>query len=297
MEALLEQRGYNRRNTGQARTQLIEVVFHELQASWSMEIIRGVEDVAAANGLSVVLTESGDRHSPGPEWVEGVLRRRPVGVVLVFSDLPPQYRTMLKSRAIPFVIVDPAGDPSPDVPSIGSANWSGSLSAIRHLIELGHTRIATISGPEDMMCSLARVDGYRSAMNKAGLRIEQGWVRFGDFQVEGGHRIASELLDSDNPPTAIFAGSDLQALGVLEAARERRIRVPEDLSVVGYDDIPLARWVSPGLTTVHQPLKQMAVEAAKLVLQMSKAPLATIPRMDLATSLVVRASTAPPAAA
>src|SRR5690606_26976801 len=150
------------------RSRLIELVFHELESAWSMELIRGVEDVASEHGMSVVLTESGTRHSPGPDWIEGVLSRRPVGVVLVFSDLPEQFRSALAARSIPFVVVDPAGDPSPDVPAVGSANWAGGLAAVRHLIELGHTRIAAITGPEDMMCSLARIDGYRSAMNAAG---------------------------------------------------------------------------------------------------------------------------------
>jgi LacI family xylobiose transport system transcriptional regulator len=298
LETLLDQHGYLRRGTGGGPSggRLIELVFHELEAAWSMEIIKGVEDVAAEHGMSVVLTRSGSRHSPAPEWVEGVLSRRPVGVVLVFSDLPAEYRAMLRSRAIPFVIIDPAGDPSPEVPSVGSANWSGGLMATRHLIELGHTRIAAITGPEDMMCSHARIDGFRSAMTAAGLPIRADWIRFGDFHTAGGHRHGFELLQGDERPTAIFAGSDLQALGVLEAVRSLGLRVPDDLSVVGYDDIPLATWVSPRLTTIRQPLKRMAEEATRLVLQMAKAPLESVPRMDLATSLVVRESTASPGA-
>ncbi|WP_207207047.1 LacI family DNA-binding transcriptional regulator [Agromyces binzhouensis] len=302
VEHVLAERGYRRRGGGrsEARAELIELVFHELDPIWSMEVIDGVESVAKEHGLSVVLTVSGTRHSPDPDWVEGVMRRRPVGVVLVFSDLAPEYHEQLHSRAIPFVIVDPAGDPSPDVPSVGSANWSGGLAATRHLIELGHRRIAAITGPADMMCSLARIDGYRSAMNSAGLPVDEEWIRFGDFHVSGGRDRARELLDREDRPTAIFAGSDMQALGVLEAARERGIRVPEDLSVVGYDDIPLARWLTPKLTTVHQPLRRMGEEAARLAIRLAEdphGPGAPTPRMDLATSLVVRDSTAAPAAA
>lgn len=294
VETMLAHHGYLRRKTGQSETGLVEVVFHELEAAWSMEIIRGVEDVASENGLSVVLTQSGTRHAPAPDWVEGVMRRRPVGVVLVFSDLPPAYREMLRSRAIPFVIIDPAGDPSPDVPSVGSANWSGGLMATRHLIDLGHRRIAAITGPDDMMCSHARIDGFRSAMSAAGLPIEPDWIRFGDFHTTGGELHGRELLERPNRPTAIFAGSDLQALGVLEAVRTLGLQVPRDLSLVGYDDIPVAKWVSPRLTTVRQPLKRMAEEATRLVLRMSQATLESVPRMDLATSLVVRESTGVP---
>jgi len=212
----------------------------------------------------------------------------------VFSDLPESMRAALRTRSIPFVIVDPAGDPSPEVPAVGSANWAGGLAAVRHLIDLGHKRIAAITGPEDMMCSLARIDGYRSAMNAAGLPVKEEWIRFGDFHRSGGARHAADLLALPEPPTAIFAGSDLQALGVLETARSLGLRVPDDLSLVGYDDIPLANWVSPRLTTVHQPLRQMGSEATRLAIRLAEGPIVGgTPRMDLATSLVVRESTAP----
>ncbi|MEU6705853.1 LacI family DNA-binding transcriptional regulator [Streptomyces wuyuanensis] len=294
VERLLETHAYRRTARSSREAPLIEIVFHELDSIWAMELIRGVENVAKANQASVVLTESGTRHSPAPDWVEGVLQRRPIGVVLVFSALPQEVKQQLRSRSIPFVIVDPAGDPDPDVPSVGSANWNGGLAATRHLIELGHRRIGIITGPEDMLCSLARLDGYRSAMSMAGLEPGPGLVRYGDFHVEGGFDRAVEMLRLPEPPTAIFAGSDLQALGVLEAARVSGLRVPHDLSVVGYDDVPVARWSSPALTTVHQPLRQMAEEAAQMLLRLRTAE-ASATRLELATSLVVRNSTAAPA--
>lgn len=293
LEEHLSRHGYTRRNAAQ-RAETIELVFHELEATWSMEVIAGVEDVAQQAGLSVVLTVSGDRHSPASDWIEGVLRRRPLGVVLVFSELASAHREKLRSRGVPFAIVDPAGDPAPDVPSVGSANWSGGLAATRHLIELGHRRIAAITGPEDMMCSLARVDGYRSAMNAANLPIDPDWVRFGDFHAIGGEAHARELIAGPDRPTAIFAGSDLQALGVIAAATSHGLSVPRDLSVVGYDDIALARWLSPQLTTVHQPLRRMGEEAARLVIRLAAGESVETLRMDLATHLVVRGSTAPP---
>ena len=259
-----------------------------------MEVVAGVEEVAHAAGLSVVLTVSGDRHTPAADWIDSVLRRRPIGVVLVFSDIAPRYREKLRSSGIPFVIVDPAGDPSPDVPSVGSANWSGGLMATRHLIELGHRRIAAITGPEDMMCSLARVDGYRSAMNAAGIAIDPDLIRFGDFHPGGGEAHARELLALADPPTAFFAGSDLQSLGVIAAGSAAGLTVPDDLSVVGYDDIALARWMSPQLTTVHQPLRRMGEEATRLVLRLAEGATVDTLRMDLATHLVVRGSTGAP---
>lgn len=296
VEDLLSLHGYRRRGTPTSSS-LVELVFHEFEAAWSMEIIKGVGDVARAHGLSVVLTESGSRHAPAADWIDGVLQRRPVGVVLLFSAIPDQYREVLRARSIPFVIIDPAGDPTPDVPSVGSANWSGGLMATRHLIELGHTRIAAITGPDDMMCSHARLDGYRSAMTAAGLTIEPDFVRFGDFHTSGGREHGRELLDRPDRPTAIFAGSDLQALGVLEAMRQLKLSAPDDVSIVGYDDIPLATWVSPRLTTVHQPLRRMAEEATRLVIRLREGGAEGVTRLDLATDLVVRESTAPPRAA
>ncbi|ATY94433.1 LacI family DNA-binding transcriptional regulator [Streptomyces cavourensis] len=293
VERLLDAHAYRRTTRSAREAPLIEIVFHELESIWAMELIRGVENVAKAHDAGVVLTESGTRHAPGPEWMEAMLQRRPLGVVLVFSALPDEVKKQLRARSIPFVIVDPAGDPDPDVPSVGSANWSGGLAATRHLIECGHRRIGIVTGPEDMLCSLARLDGFRSAIAMAGIEVDPELVLFGDFHVEGGYDRAARMLDLPERPTAIFAGSDLQALGVLEAARVRGIQVPDDLSVVGYDDVPIARWASPALTTVHQPLRQMAEEAAQMLMRLrAQEPVST--RLELATSLVVRKSTAPP---
>ncbi|MGW4372368.1 LacI family DNA-binding transcriptional regulator [Streptomyces albidoflavus] len=294
VERLLEAHAYRRTTRSAHEAPLIEIVFHELESIWAMELIRGVENVAKTHGAGVVLTESGTRHAPGPEWMEAMLQRRPLGVVLVFSALPGEVKEQLRARSIPFVIIDPAGNPDPDVPSVGSANWNGGLAATRHLVECGHRRIGVITGPEDMLCSRARLDGYRSAMTMAGLEVDPGLILFGDFHVEGGYDRATEMLSRSRPPTAIFAGSDLQALGVLEAARVHGLRVPHDLSVVGYDDVSLARWASPALTTIHQPLRQMAEEATQMLMRLrAKETVST--RLELATSLVVRKSTAGPA--
>lgn len=294
VERLLDSHGYRRRTPGAPQSPLIEIVFHELESVWAMELIRGVENVTKRTNATVALTESGTRQAPGPEWIAGVLRRRPLGVLLVFSTVPEDVKRQLRSRAIPFVIVDPAGDPDPDVPSVGSANWAGGLAATRHLTDQGHRRVAIITGPPDLMCSLARLDGYRSALTMAGLDVDPELVRFGDFHVQGGYDHALELLRRPDRPTAVFAGSDLQALGVLEAARVLGLSVPGQLSVVGYDDVSLAQWSSPPLTTVQQPLQRMAEEAARMLLRPPD-PRKAAQRIELATHLVIRQSTAPPA--
>ena len=296
VEQLLREHGYQRKRGGAQPTKVLDLVFHELDSAWAMEVIRGVQNVARREGMTVALSESGGRLSPGQTWVDGVLARRPSGVVLVLSDLDDTQRAQLTSRDIPFVVLDPAGDPADGVPSVGANNWLGGLTATRHLIELGHRRIAVLGGPWRMMCSRARVDGYRTALETAGIAVDPALVREGNFHHEAGHAAGRELLSLPVRPTAVFAGNDLQALGVYEAARELGLRVPEDLSVVGFDDLPLARWVGPPLTTVRQPLVEMAETATQLALDLGRGHRPAATRVDLATTLVVRDSTARPAA-
>lgn len=297
VEQVLRHHGYLRRGGRDSTSErMLEIVFHELTGEWTAEIIPAVVDVAHNAAISLIVTESGDRHSPGSAWIEGVLRRRPLGVILVFSDLTPTEKHQLSSRGINFVVMDPAGEPEPDVASVGSTNWAGGFAAAEHLIELGHRRIAMISGPDDMICSLARIDGYRSALERAGISFDRELLRAGNFHVEGGRQRTDELLALADPPTAIFAGSDLQAVGVYESARAHHLRIPDDLSVIGYDDLQLARWVGPPLTTIRQPLSEMAATAARQLIRMSEEPDAPVNRrLELATSLIVRESTAPPA--
>lgn len=295
VEESLRESGYRRRRSRQRR-EYIEVVLHELDGEWALAVIEGVRETAAEAGLAISLSVSGDRGAPSPDWLESALRRGPAGIVLLFAGIPPDDRAKLRARGIPFVIIDPAGDPAPGVPSVGSANWSGGLTATRHLLELGHRRIAAITGPEDMMCALARLDGYRAAMTSAGATIEPEWVRYGDFRREGGERHARDLLRLPDPPTAIFAGNDLQALGVLQAARAMGVAVPQDLSVVGYDDLAIAELAGPRLSTIHQPLREMAEQATRIVLRLLDDVPPEVTRIELATSLVVRDSTAPPPA-
>jgi LacI family xylobiose transport system transcriptional regulator len=293
VEELLAHSGYARRGAEKDTGSLVELVIESLASEWSLEIIRGVERVTREAGLTIALTARGDRTAPGQDWIDGVLRRKPLAAVLVFSGLSAQHRQQLHTRNIPFVVVDPAGDPAPDVPSIGATNWAGGLAATRHLIELGHRRIGVISGPAELMFSRARVAGYRSALEEAGILVDPELIGEGEFAEEDGEREALRLLALPEPPTAIVAGNDLQALGVYGAASGLGLTIPGDLSVVGFDDIPRARWAVPSLTTVRQPLAEMAEEATRLALRMRAEEVGNV-RLDLATTLIVRDSTASP---
>jgi DNA-binding LacI/PurR family transcriptional regulator len=294
VEAVIREHGYERSSRSVRSAPLIEVIFHELESDWALEIIKGVEQVARESDLAVVLSEMQGRRTPGRRWIDGVLARNPIGVIAVLSDLNEGQRALLSSRNIPLVVVDPTGEPLHDTPSIGATNWSGGLAATRHLLGLGHRRIGVIAGPESVLCSRARLDGYRAAMDEAGVPVDADLIRYGTFHVQEGTTEGRSLLRLPNPPTAIFAGNDLQALGVYQAAREARLHIPEDLSVVGFDDLPVAAWVGPPLTTVRQPLVQMAMAGARLALRLARGEQPSQTRVELATELVIRESTAPP---
>jgi DNA-binding LacI/PurR family transcriptional regulator len=250
-----------------------------------------VSAIHARAGTSGAGTSGGE---PARQWLDNLERRRSEGVVLVLEDLSPGQRSRLEALEVPYVVIDPRGEPDPRIPSIGAANWAGGMAATRHLTDLGHRGIAIISGPEGMLCSRARLDGYRGALESAGLPSDPALVRYGDFRHESGYVQAGSLLELPSPPTAIFAGSDQQAYGACEAARERGLRIPQDLSIVGFDDLSVSRWFSPPLTTVRQPLAEMGALAARMLLRLARGDVLETRRIELATELVVRESTAPP---
>jgi LacI family transcriptional regulator len=291
VQALLNNRGYQRRASLQSAPSLIDFVFPELDSPWAMEIIKGAVAAAGAAGLNVALTSLSE-HDGTRGWLDHICARGSRGVILLLARLEKQQKAELRSRGLPFAVVDPRGEPDPDVLTIGATNWAGGFSATKHLIELGHRRVGMISGPADLLCSRARMDGYRSAMESAELNLDPDLMAWGDFHVEGGYKAGMALLSLPNPPTAIFAGSDLQALGVLEAARLQHVRVPQQLSLVGFDDLPLSAWTSPPLTTVRQPLAEMAATAVRLVLGTGTGGATEPRRIELTTSLVRRETTA-----
>jgi LacI family xylobiose transport system transcriptional regulator len=297
IEALLQENQYNRRGPGPNPAPLIEILCFEIASSWAAEAIAAIERLARERGVGLVVSGTNDRQKPDLDWIEGVLNRRPVGVILVACNLLETQKRQLGSRNIPFVMLDPAGQPAPDVPSIGSADWSGAYAATRHLIELGHREIAIITGPEDMMIATARLSGFRAALENARIHLRPEFVRHGEFHHSDGLTEGRALLSLPVPPTAIFASSDVQALGVYEAARALGVAIPSQLSVVGFDDLKIARWAGPALTTIRVPIAEMAEQAVNVVLSLGQERAPAFSRVEMATTLVVRDSTdVPPVA-
>ncbi|MFG3157389.1 LacI family DNA-binding transcriptional regulator [Streptomyces sp. NPDC048219] len=281
---------------------VVDLVLNELDSLWSIEIIRGAEEALRDEGVSMMLSAVHGSTAGTNAWLDQLAARRSDGAILVVSDLTPRQRTKLGALGIPFVLVDPVGNVDPTVPTIGATNWAGAIAATEHLIGLGHRRIAHLAGPRQLLCSRARADGFHAAMEAAGLPVPDGAVRYGEFNDPSGRTEMAALLDEADrvgrpSPTAVFAASDLQAFGAYTALRERGLRVPDDVSVVGFDDVPVTRWSDPALTTVRQPLQEMAAMAANTLLRLVDGEDVNLPRVELATHLVVRGSTAAPVVA
>ncbi|MGC4807575.1 LacI family DNA-binding transcriptional regulator [Micromonospora sp. DT233] len=295
VEDLLTRHGYRRRpSSSRPDAALIDLVFNDLDSPWAVEIIRGVEDVAHGSGVGTVVSAIHQRTSSARQWLDNIRARSTQGVIFVTSMVAPPLQAELRRLNLPVVIVDPAGVAPQAASTIGATNWAGSLGANQYLLGLGHRRIGFIAGPPQLMCSRARLDGYRAALEGAGVALEDALIRPGNFYHEAGYAAGTQLLALPDPPTAIFASSDQMALGVYEAVRKRGLRVPDDVSVVGFDDLPEVRWCSPPLTTVRQPLAEMGMMAARTVLRLAQGEKIESPRVELATELVVRDSAAPP---
>lgn len=292
VEALLRDHGYRRSAPAQP-TQRLEVVFHGMLSSIAMEIMRGVEEVATAQDLTFGYLDVHRRGKAGLPWMDTLLRRRPAAVIAVSSAVTLEHRETLEANGIPLVALDPTSDLG-STPSIGSTNWSGALDATRHLLDLGHRRIGALTGPVKDLSSRARLDGFRAAMDAAGVPFDKRLLRHGVFTFDQGRDLGLELLRLSDPPTAVVCGDDLQALGVYEAARIAGLRIPDELSVVGFDDIEQAGWCAPPLTTVRQPFAEMGATAAKCAIALAAGETPRRTRVELATTLVLRGSTAPP---
>lgn len=294
IERLLEQRGYERRGRTRRETGLIDFVIVSLSTQWATKLLRGAHGEAARQGRDLILTTTNGRPVGTADWIEHLVDRGTDGVVLVVSQLLPAARDELARLEVPVVIIDPVGADTEEFVTVSSTDWEGGRDATEHLLSLGHRRIGFVTGPLDQEGHQDRLDGYYSALGRAGISRDPALVHRGDSLVDGGRVGGAELLDLADPPTAIVSGSDEQAYGIYLAARERGVRIPEDLSVVGFDDVELCQWVSPQLTTIRQPLEGMGSEATRMVIELARGGAVANPRVQLASELVVRESTAPP---
>lgn len=276
---------------------VVELVFDDELNAYATELVQGVLDAAAELGAAVSLSvrSHGASAAPGTPavWAQNLAAAGRRAVIGVVNSLDTRHVTALSRARLPLVVVDPIGLPRERVTSVGATNFAGGLAATQHLIGLGHRRIACVGNSPTAACSQARVQGFRGAMDAAGLPVPDAYVRFGRFRFEDGVTGGEAVLALPDAPTAVFAACDEVAAGVIEAARRRGLRVPDDLSVVGFDDTQLARTTSPPLTTVRQPLREMGGVAVRTALRLAAGEKLDSHHVELATTLVTRASTAP----
>ena len=227
IEQLLAAHQYVGWGQGRRKTAVRSVclVFDTFQNPYAMEISRGVMQAAAEAGIDVAISLT-SVSTPGVTWADRVIRSGPEGLILVTTTLTDAQRAHFARARLPLVLIDPINLPGPEVVSIGATNWTGAVSATAHLLDLGHRRIGAIIGRPETIFGRARLHGYRAALDDAGVPADPELTRPGEFTYESGYEHALSLLTLPDRPTAIFASSDVQALGVLEAARVAGIAVP-----------------------------------------------------------------------
>jgi DNA-binding LacI/PurR family transcriptional regulator len=271
---------------------IVDIIVPDFEAPYSIEIVRGVEEVLERSELRLALSFSHDSPQLEQRWLTKVMDGATDGAILVLARGQSERLEALHRQQIPFVVVDHRGELGVDVASVGATNWVGGRAATEHLLALGHRRIAVIGGPATLRCSVDRIAGYRAALEEAGIAVDPSLIRPGEFIPQTGYEQTCALLDLPEPPTAIFAGCDGQAMGVYSALRVRGMRLPEDVSVVGFDDVPVASLVTPTLTTIRQPLMEMGRVATTMLLRLIAGEPLDSRRMELTTTLVARESSA-----
>lgn len=281
--------GYQPVGSRQA-TRTVDAVFDDLTSVYSAQVLDGIIDAGDEAGLTVVPRRFDDE--AGPDWAARARSNGRVGVLVVSAVLEPEQVERFDEAGVPLVAIDSINLPRKNLTSIGATNFNGGFAATEHLLQLGHRRIAHVGGPPRMACNVARLHGYRAALEQAGIDPHGNLVEHGLFTYATGFTHARAWLTSDDRPTAVFAGCDLLALGVIEAARSLGLRVPEDLSIVGFDDSHLAEWSSPPLTTIHQPVREMGALAMRTLARLADRSTVDSHHVELATHLVTRQSTA-----
>jgi LacI family transcriptional regulator len=296
VQSLLRQHDYvgpSARRADEAARGTVELQFENDMNAYTTEIVQGAMDAGAELDVAVVVSNRPPARTSADkdEWAKGLVDAGRRALVEVTSEMSTGHLAALARVQMPVVVIDPISPQSTKVTSVGSTNFAGGMAATEHLLALGHRRIAYVGGPAKAACNRARLHGYRAAMEAAGASVPDVYVHSGGFTYRHGVETGCALLGSASAPTAVFAGCDEIALGVIEAARAKGLRVPEDLSIVGFDDVLPARMASPPLTTVHQPLRQMGGVAVRTALRLAANERIDSHHVELATELVVRAST------
>jgi len=300
VEAAIAELGYVPNALGRQlrskQTKMLALVLSDIMNPFFTTIARGVEDVAGAHGFSVMFCNTDESETEEAQYLLMLVQRQVDGVLLVPASSSGKSLRLLSSHKMPVVVLDRRIQ-SRHVDSVRSDSEAGAYRLTEHLIGLGHRRIAVLTGRRSVSTSVDRVAGYRRALVDAGLNLDDALVRYGEYNQVDGHRMAQEILAVDPRPTAIFAANNFIAFGVMRALRETGLRVPEDMSIVAFDDVPAA-WVGdPFLTVVDQPAYEIGRRAAELMLSRLEGRTSGAGReVVLPSELIVRRSSGVPRA-
>jgi LacI family transcriptional regulator len=289
MEELNYQPSAVARSLRRKETQTIGMMVPDSANPFFAEVARGIEDTSFEQEYSVILCNSDGDMEKEQFYINVLVEKRVDGIIFVAVGGSAQHIRNLLERDMPLVVVD-REIADVEVDSVLTDNLQGGYLATKHLIELGHRRIGCITGPSDLTPSAERVIGYKRALMERNLAVNENLILKGDFQYESGYQAVREFLAMDEPPTAVFACNDLMAVGAISGVRENGGRVPEDLAIVGFDDIALASFTNPPLTTIAQPQYEIGVLAAQMLMERIKDKAMPPRRRLLKTTLVVRES-------
>jgi LacI family transcriptional regulator len=272
------------------RTRVIGMLVPSLTWPWVGEVLQGVVEVVEAEGYGLLLFSCTQGEESIQRFASQVSAKSFDGLVAIELEGTLDYLTELHEGGLPVVLVDDREN-RPQFPSVAPANREGSATAARHLLDLGRRQPLVVTGPEDLGCCYERLIGFAEVCRKAGITIGPDHVVNGDFTFEGGRESVGQALVAGIEFDSVFAHNDLSAAGALRAIHEAGRRVPDDVAVVGFDDIPLASYTEPTLTTVHQPLREMGERAARILMShFDGTPVSHAP-LVLPTTLIVRGST------
>ena len=278
------------RSLRQGKTNTLGLVLPDSANPFFAEISRSIEDEAFKKGYSVFLCNTELDIQRELFYVDVLSKKQVDGIIFVAAGDQADSLDFLRSRNMPVVLID-RDLPNVEVDAVLSDNQLGGFLATRHLLSLGHTRIACIAGPSSITPSAERIIGYRRALEEAGLSYDESLILRGDYHAQSGMEITHSILQMEPRPTAIFALNDLMALGALRAAAEAGCSVPQDLAVVGYDDLEIAHFTNPPLTTIAQPKREIGAQAVHLLVDRMSHRNRPPTRLVLAPELIIRRST------
>jgi LacI family transcriptional regulator len=276
------------------RTKTIALVVTDIANPFFTTLARGVEDAARLKGYAVMFCNTDESVAEEIDYVRVLIQRRVDGVLLVPATDSSGSLELLRKHGLPVVVLDrrlSAGQ----VDGVRGDSEAGAYLAVRHLIDLGHSHIAVLTGPESVSTAQDRVAGYRRALADEGIPVDDELVVFGEFNEASGHEMTERILAARPRPTAIFAGNNFIAFGAIQALREAALAIPDDMSIVVFDDLPQGWVLDPFLTVVSQPAYEIGRQATELMLERLAGDAPAEPRtVVLPITLITRRSTSQP---